>query len=25
MFITLWVRMYVQLGRPNFNIKVIRG
>jgi predicted dinucleotide-binding enzyme len=24
MFITLWVRMYVQLGRPNFNIKVIR-
>jgi len=25
MFIPLWVRMYVQLGRPNFNIKVIRG
>ena len=24
MFITLWVRMYVQLGRPNFNIKVVR-
>ena len=25
MFITLWVRMYVELGRPNFYIKVIRG
>jgi len=25
MFIPLWVRMYVHLGRPNFNIKVIRG
>jgi len=24
MFIPLWVRMYVQLGRPNFNIKVVR-
>jgi 8-hydroxy-5-deazaflavin:NADPH oxidoreductase len=24
MFIPLWVRMYGQLGRPNFNIKVIR-
>ena len=24
MFIALWVRMYVQLGRPDFNIKVVR-
>jgi predicted dinucleotide-binding enzyme len=24
MFIPLWVRMYVHLGRPNFNIKVVR-
>jgi predicted dinucleotide-binding enzyme len=24
MFIPLWVRMYVQLGRPNFNIKLVR-
>ncbi len=24
MFIPLWVRMYVQLGRPTFNIKVVR-
>jgi predicted dinucleotide-binding enzyme len=24
MFILLWVRMYVQLGRPTFNIKVVR-
>ena len=24
MFIPLWVRMYGQLGRPNFNIKVVR-
>jgi len=24
MFIPLWARMYVQLGRPTFNIKLVR-